>query len=136
MDASHYTLISTGEKTLQAFCDTVSKDVMYQSSGVLLLFSEDICNQGFNITMCPLCDKKCGYWNLHDVCFYARLTHLFDNDATVLFAVIMSFWSKNYPNLLHVFTFLERILKKCFEQVLYFWSVGKDMQLKSHIGGI
>ncbi|XP_021954062.1 anoctamin-1 isoform X3 [Folsomia candida] len=55
--------------------------------------SEDVCNPHFNFTMCPLCDTVCDYWSLHDVCFYTRLTYLFDNDATVFFAVLMSFWS-------------------------------------------
>lgn len=57
------------------------------------VFSEDICNPETNVTMCPLCDKLCDYWKLHETCFYARLTYLFDNDATVFFAIIMSLWS-------------------------------------------
>jgi len=58
------------------------------------IFSQDICDSTLNITMCPLCDILCDYWSLHDACFYARVTYLFDNDATVLFAVLMSFWGK------------------------------------------
>ncbi|CAG7717026.1 unnamed protein product [Allacma fusca] len=57
--------------------------------------SLDICNKTLSeqIYMCPLCDKLCDYWRLHDTCFYAKLTYLFDNYATVAFAVVMSFWS-------------------------------------------
>ncbi|CAL8081793.1 unnamed protein product [Orchesella dallaii] len=54
--------------------------------------SEDIC-ESVNVTMCPLCDKLCDYWELRETCFYARLTYLFDNDATVFFAIVMSLWS-------------------------------------------
>lgn len=46
--------------------------------------------------MCPLCDKVCSYWNLNDTCFYAKITYLFDNDATVVFAIVMSFWTAIY----------------------------------------
>lgn len=33
-------------------------------------FSKEICNEdiGGNIVMCPLCDKKCGYWKLSTTC--------------------------------------------------------------------
>lgn len=33
-------------------------------------FSKEICNEtiGGNIVMCPLCDKKCGYWKLNTTC--------------------------------------------------------------------
>lgn len=44
--------------------------------------------------MCPLCDRTCDYWELSNTCFYARLTYLFDNDLTVLFAFLMSIWGK------------------------------------------
>lgn len=60
--------------------------------------------------MCPLCDRKltpscpsfnstflflglCDYWDLKETCLQARVTSLFDNGATVAFAVIMSFWA-------------------------------------------
>lgn len=44
--------------------------------------------------MCPLCDRTCDYWELSNTCFYARLTYLFDNDLTVIFAFLMSIWGK------------------------------------------
>jgi anoctamin-1 len=55
--------------------------------------TEDICNSQFKEPMCPLCNKFCSYWKLSDTCFYARLTYLFDNDATLVFSVLMSFWT-------------------------------------------
>ena len=43
--------------------------------------------------MCPLCDKDCSYWTLTKSCEYARVTHLFDHEGTVFFAVFMSLWA-------------------------------------------
>ncbi|KAK2168871.1 hypothetical protein NP493_1213g00013 [Ridgeia piscesae] len=57
--------------------------------------SNDICNStgvGDSI-MCPKCDRMCSYWRLSQGCTYARLTFLFDNKATVLFAFIMAIWT-------------------------------------------
>lgn len=42
--------------------------------------------------MCPLCDGVCDYWRLSTVCSLARASYLFDNGATVLFAIFMSLW--------------------------------------------
>ncbi|CAG0884101.1 unnamed protein product [Darwinula stevensoni] len=55
--------------------------------------SEDICNQHLNITMCPICDHLCDFWHLEETCLHARITYLFDNPATLFFAIFMSFWS-------------------------------------------
>lgn len=77
--------------------------------------------------MCPLCDKKCGYWKLITTCnsswvrysvlitdlalhylallssviifFFTSLlflqqSHLFDNVATVFFAIFMGIWGE------------------------------------------
>lgn len=56
--------------------------------------SKEICdpNGPGNITLCPLCDKACKYQRLIDSCKFARLTYLFDNPATVFFAIFMSLW--------------------------------------------
>ncbi|XP_044133326.1 anoctamin-4 [Bufo gargarizans] len=54
--------------------------------------SKEIC-QATNVTMCPLCDKYCPYMKLSDSCIYAKVTHLFDNGATVFFAVFMAVWA-------------------------------------------
>ncbi|KAM5170171.1 anoctamin-4 [Mantella aurantiaca] len=54
--------------------------------------SREIC-EATNITMCPLCDKYCPFMRLSDSCVYAKVTHLFDNGATVFFAVFMAIWA-------------------------------------------
>ncbi|CAJ0931668.1 unnamed protein product [Ranitomeya imitator] len=82
--------------------------------------NKEIC-QAANVTMCPLCDKYCPYMRLSDSCVYAKkrtngihaqnkpicelmqteteasidyyVTHLFDNGATVFFAVFMAVWA-------------------------------------------
>ncbi|XP_063783900.1 anoctamin-4 isoform X2 [Pseudophryne corroboree] len=54
--------------------------------------SREIC-QATNVTMCPLCDKYCPFMKLSDSCVYAKVTHLFDNGATVFFAVFMAVWA-------------------------------------------
>lgn len=57
-------------------------------------WSKDICNEtiGGNIVMCPLCDKKCGYWKLSKICNSSWQSHLFDNVGTVFFAIFMGIW--------------------------------------------
>ncbi|XP_015249253.1 PREDICTED: anoctamin-5-like [Cyprinodon variegatus] len=42
--------------------------------------------------MCPLCDKKCGFWKLNTTCNSSWQSHLFDNVATVFFAIFMGIW--------------------------------------------
>ncbi|NWU86228.1 ANO9 protein, partial [Onychorhynchus coronatus] len=54
--------------------------------------SREICEANATI-MCPLCDKKCPYWVLSDTCTYAKVTHMIDNEATVLFAIFMALWA-------------------------------------------
>ena len=56
----------------------------------------DLCNENNRGVwyMCPLCDKQCSYWNLApDTCLYAKVTHYFDNDATVALAFFASIWA-------------------------------------------
>ncbi|XP_028286770.1 anoctamin-2 [Parambassis ranga] len=55
--------------------------------------SQETCDDHLNITMCPLCDGVCDYWRLSTVCSLARASYLFDNGATVLFAIFMSLWA-------------------------------------------
>ncbi|XP_057310840.1 anoctamin-4-like isoform X2 [Hydractinia symbiolongicarpus] len=44
--------------------------------------------------MCPLCDKLCSYYLLQTQgCMYSKITHFFDNEATLFFAVFMSLWA-------------------------------------------
>lgn len=42
--------------------------------------------------MCPLC-PTCEYWKLSDACSDSKIAILFDNSATLFFAVFMSFWA-------------------------------------------
>lgn len=62
---------------------------------IYVYFSQETCDDNLNITMCPLCDGVCDYWRLSTVCSLARASYLFDNGATVLFAIFMSLWG-NY----------------------------------------
>ncbi|XP_051996823.1 anoctamin-1-like isoform X1 [Xyrauchen texanus] len=55
--------------------------------------SMEICDERNNITMCPLCDRACSYWKLVTACGTARASHLFDNAATVFFAIFMALWA-------------------------------------------
>lgn len=70
----------------------INKNVIINSR----YYSKEICdiNGPGNITLCPLCDKACKYQRLIDSCKFARLTYLFDNPATVFFAIFMSLWGK------------------------------------------
>uniref|UniRef100_A0A803TN85 Anoctamin n=1 Tax=Anolis carolinensis TaxID=28377 RepID=A0A803TN85_ANOCA len=56
--------------------------------------SKEVC-QAREIIMCPICDKYCPFMRLSDSCIYAKVTHLFDNGATVFFAVFMAVWGKS-----------------------------------------
>ncbi|XP_063372345.1 anoctamin-4 [Cydia amplana] len=58
----------------------------------------DISGPG-NTTLCPLCDKACQYQRLSDSCLFAKLSYLFDNPATVFFAIFMSFWATTFLEL-------------------------------------
>ncbi|XP_078530113.1 anoctamin-2 [Lissotriton helveticus] len=64
-------------------CITVEEDIP----------SKEMCDQQNTYTMCPLCDTSCDYWNLSSACGMARASHLFDNPATVFFAVFMALWA-------------------------------------------
>ncbi|XP_066439700.1 anoctamin-5 isoform X2 [Eleutherodactylus coqui] len=56
--------------------------------------SQEICdkNIGGQIIMCPLCDQRCEFWRLNSTCEPSRYSHLFDNVATVFFAIFMGIW--------------------------------------------
>ncbi|XP_025099649.1 LOW QUALITY PROTEIN: anoctamin-1-like [Pomacea canaliculata] len=54
--------------------------------------SKELCDTNVNITMCPLCDTQCPYWFLHEACSHAAASRIFDNGATVFFAIFMSLW--------------------------------------------
>ncbi|KAG7249091.1 hypothetical protein CRUP_025167, partial [Coryphaenoides rupestris] len=40
-----------------------------------------------------MCDKRCTVWHLSDTCTYAKVSHLFDNEGTVAFAMLMAIWA-------------------------------------------
>ena len=44
--------------------------------------------------MCPKCDKRCPYWDYSSVCREVEASYLFDNGATVFFAVFMCLWGE------------------------------------------
>ncbi|NXD45161.1 ANO9 protein, partial [Copsychus sechellarum] len=54
--------------------------------------SKEICDAN-NTIMCPLCDQNCSFWVLSDTCIYAKVTHMIDNEATVVFAMFMAIWA-------------------------------------------
>uniref|UniRef100_A0A674GJM0 Anoctamin n=1 Tax=Taeniopygia guttata TaxID=59729 RepID=A0A674GJM0_TAEGU len=54
--------------------------------------SKEICDAN-NTIMCPLCDQNCSFWVLADTCTYAKVTHMIDNEATVVFAMFMAIWA-------------------------------------------
>ncbi|XP_039275629.1 LOW QUALITY PROTEIN: anoctamin-7-like [Nilaparvata lugens] len=58
----------------------------------------EICNSSGEYLMCPLCDEKigCDYWDLSDICGYAKLAYLFDHPGTVFYAVFVSFWAVTF----------------------------------------
>ncbi|NXS00269.1 ANO5 protein, partial [Oxylabes madagascariensis] len=56
--------------------------------------SKEICDPsiGGEIIMCPLCDRECEYWRLNTTCESSQYSHLFDNVATLFFAIFMGIW--------------------------------------------
>ncbi|XP_069821203.1 anoctamin-5 isoform X1 [Dendropsophus ebraccatus] len=56
--------------------------------------SKEICDKdiGGQIIMCPLCDKRCEFWRLNSTCQPSQYSHLFDNVATLFFAIFMGIW--------------------------------------------
>ncbi|XP_069909985.1 anoctamin-9 isoform X1 [Oryctolagus cuniculus] len=54
--------------------------------------SKEICN-ATDIFLCPHGDRQRSFRPLSDTCTYAKLTHLFDNEGTVLFAIFMALWA-------------------------------------------
>lgn len=57
--------------------------------------SRDICDEnGIGATkMCPSCDSKCFTWNLSEACIHSKMTYVFDNWFTVIFAACMAVWA-------------------------------------------
>lgn len=78
---------------------------------LLCIHSMEICDEKNNITMCPMCDRVCGYWKLTTACGTARASHLFDNAATVFFSIFMALWG------LQLFTSL--LVRVCFVDIIH-----------------
>lgn len=55
--------------------------------------SSEVCGSMANVIMCPTCDEICSTWLLGETCEIVRAKYMFDNVATVVFAVFMSLWS-------------------------------------------
>ncbi|XP_045871057.1 anoctamin-9 isoform X2 [Meles meles] len=54
--------------------------------------SKEIC-EAHDVLLCPRGDHSRRYQQLSDTCTFAKLTHLFDNEGTVLFAIFMALWA-------------------------------------------
>ncbi|VDK65236.1 unnamed protein product [Onchocerca ochengi] len=55
--------------------------------------SNDICGSdgiGAEVILCPTCDRYCDYTRLNSSCIYSKLSYVFDNTSTVIFAAMMS----------------------------------------------
>ncbi|KHN88131.1 Anoctamin-5 [Toxocara canis] len=55
--------------------------------------SSEICRKegmANDVIMCPSCDKWCDYTRLNSSCFFSKLSYIFDNISTVVFAILMS----------------------------------------------
>ncbi|KAM3719508.1 Anoctamin-4 [Dirofilaria immitis] len=58
--------------------------------------SNDICGVdgiGAKVILCPTCDKYCDYTRLNASCIYSKLSYVFDNTSTVIFAAMMSIFA-------------------------------------------
>ncbi|KAJ1361354.1 hypothetical protein KIN20_020575 [Parelaphostrongylus tenuis] len=48
---------------------------------------------GAKILICPQCENYCDFHLLKKSCVYAKMSYLFDNGSTVVFAALMSIWA-------------------------------------------
>ncbi|RCN30059.1 hypothetical protein ANCCAN_24175 [Ancylostoma caninum] len=58
--------------------------------------SNDICGRdgvGSKTLICPQCENYCDFQPLNNSCVYAKVSYLFDNGSTVIFAALMSIWA-------------------------------------------
>ncbi|XP_031568344.1 anoctamin-7-like isoform X3 [Actinia tenebrosa] len=56
----------------------------------------EVCeNPEWTFKMCPLCDESlgCAYWDLKISCGSGKVAYMFDNAATVVYAIFVSFWA-------------------------------------------
>ncbi|CAF1281709.1 unnamed protein product [Adineta steineri] len=52
----------------------------------------DICNSTSSYLMCPKIDRQ-AYWFLNETCFNAKMSYVFDNSASVAFAILISIFA-------------------------------------------
>ena len=68
-------------------------------------FSEEICDNSLvngstifdgNATawLCPNCATHCPFTKLDKSCLLSKVSYVIDNEATIVFAIFMSFWGK------------------------------------------
>ncbi|XP_023213768.1 anoctamin-7-like isoform X2 [Centruroides sculpturatus] len=57
--------------------------------------SNEVCQSEKKYKMCPWCDG-CPFWYLSDICFFSKLSYLFDHPGTVFYAVFVSFWAVTF----------------------------------------
>ena len=57
--------------------------------------AKDACEGGKNADMiiCPVCDKPCTFELFSTECSNIRVSQVFDNEATVVYAIFMAFWA-------------------------------------------
>jgi len=72
-------------------CSSISVSPCPSVSVCLSVCSNETCESGTDLKMCPLCEI-CPYWNLSDVCVYTKAAYLFDHPGTVFYAVFTAFW--------------------------------------------
>ena len=98
----------------------------------IFFFSLDICDENGmgNTTMCPQCDIYCPYWKLKDSCPLSKITYMFDNRATVFFAIFMSVWGKIFHLLEKLFLFKRLRKNVCWCQA---WAKKMLMHSFHHI---
>eukprot|EP00051_Salpingoeca_urceolata_P006617 m.87502 g.87502 ORF g.87502 m.87502 type:complete len:974 (-) comp14910_c1_seq2:66-2987(-) len=72
--------------------------------------AKDVCSS--NLVMCGIC-STCDKWDLSAVCTTYKLGYVFDNAATVFFALFMAFWG----------TFLFEFWLRRQNQLAYDWDV-------------
>lgn len=81
-----------------------------------------------NVTMCPLCDKTCQFWSLSMACMHIKVTYLFDNEATVFFAVFMSFWGRQAKILCFIVLSHKRIMLEFYFVSIYSGPVSRTLE--------
>lgn len=69
--------------------------------GVFTMYTDvpakEICNNTYDqYLMCPQCAHDCNFTKMSEYCLYTKATYLFDNPATVFFAIFMSLWATVY----------------------------------------